>query len=75
MNPTAAIALVRDTFREAIARKIFWGLFGLSTLIIVFFLFVMKIDIVAGATASISLFGLRKDLSLRARHPAFRRCR
>jgi len=61
MNPTAAIALVRDTFREAIARKIFWGLFGLSTLIIVFFLFVMKIDIVAGATASISLFGLRNN--------------
>jgi ABC-type transport system involved in multi-copper enzyme maturation permease subunit len=56
---TASLALVRDTFREAIARKIFWGLFGLSTLMILFFLFVMKIDIVAGATASISLFGLQ----------------
>jgi len=56
----ASMALVRDTFREAIARKIFWGLFGLSTLMILFFLFVMKIDIVAGATASISLFGFRQ---------------
>jgi len=55
----ASIALIRDTFREAIARKIFWGLFGLSSLMILFFLFVMKIDIVAGATASISLFGLQ----------------
>ena len=56
---TATLALIRDTFREAIARKIFWGLFGLSTLMILFFLFVMKIDIVAGATASISLFGFQ----------------
>jgi ABC-type transport system involved in multi-copper enzyme maturation permease subunit len=54
---TTTLALIRDTFREAIARKIFWGLFGLSSLMILFFLFVMKIDIVAGATASISLFG------------------
>jgi ABC-type transport system involved in multi-copper enzyme maturation permease subunit len=56
---TATLALIRDTFREAIARKIFWGLFGLSSLMILFFLFVMKIDIVAGATASISLFGFQ----------------
>jgi ABC-type transport system involved in multi-copper enzyme maturation permease subunit len=60
MNRTAGMALIRDTFREAIARKIFWGLFGLSSLMILFFLFVMKIDIVAGATASISLFGFRQ---------------
>ncbi len=57
MNPTATAALLRDTFREAMARKIFWGLFGLSTLLILFFLFVLKIDIVEGATATISLFG------------------
>jgi ABC-type transport system involved in multi-copper enzyme maturation permease subunit len=50
-------ALVRDTFREALARKIFWGLFGLSTAMIAFFLFIMKIDVVEGATATISLFG------------------
>ncbi|HTW63108.1 MAG TPA: ABC transporter permease subunit [Bryobacteraceae bacterium] len=51
------LALIRDTFREALARKIFWVLFGLSTLMILFFLFLLKIDIVAGATATVSLFG------------------
>lgn len=50
-------AIVRDTFREAFARKIFWGLFALSTLMILFFLFIMKIDIVEGATATLTLFG------------------
>jgi ABC-2 type transport system permease protein len=51
------LALIRDTFREALARKIFWVLFGLSALLIVFFLFILRIDIVAGATATVSLFG------------------
>lgn len=50
-------ALIRDTFREAFARKIFWGLFGLSTLMILFFLFILKIDVVEGAMATITLFG------------------
>src|SRR5687768_1634690 len=50
-------ALVRDTFREAFARKIFWGLFGFSTLLILFFIFIMRIDVVEGALATISLFG------------------
>ncbi len=54
---TATIALIRDTFREALARKIFWGLFGLSTAMILFFLFLLKIDIVEGAMATVSLFG------------------
>lgn len=54
---TGTIALIYDTFREAFARKIFWGLFGLSTLMILFFLFIMRIDIVEGATATLSLFG------------------
>ncbi len=57
MNARATLALLADTFREALARKIFWGLFGLSALLITFFLFVMKIDVVAGATATVSLFG------------------
>ena len=52
---TITAALIRDTFREAFARKIFWGLFGLSTLMILFFLFIMKIDIVEGATATLTL--------------------
>jgi len=50
-------ALIRDTFREALARKIFWGLFGLSLVMILFFLFILKIDIVEGGVATVSLFG------------------
>lgn len=46
---SATVALVRDTFQEARARWLFWGLFGLSTLLICIFLFVLKIDVVAGA--------------------------
>lgn len=53
----ATVALIRDTFREALARKIFWGLFGLSAVMILFFLFLLKIDIVEGAVATVSLFG------------------
>jgi ABC-type transport system involved in multi-copper enzyme maturation permease subunit len=56
-NARAAVALLVDTFREAFARKIFWGLFGLSTAMILFFLFILKIDIVEGTLATISLFG------------------
>jgi ABC-2 type transport system permease protein len=50
-------ALVKDTFREAFARKIFLGLFVLATLFILFFLFILKIDLVQGATATVTLFG------------------
>ena len=55
------MALIRDTFREAFARKIFWGLFGLSLLMVLFFLFLLKIDIVEGAVATVSLFGRTAD--------------
>ena len=51
------LALVRDTFREAFARKIFWGFFGCSSAVILFFIFLMKIDVVEGALATVSLFG------------------
>ena len=51
------LALIRDTFREAFARKIFWGLFGLSTLMILFFLFLLRIDLVEGGMATLSVFG------------------
>ncbi len=47
-------ALIRDTFQEARARWLFWGLFGLSTLLILLFLFALKIDLMAGA---VSLMG------------------
>lgn len=57
MNAIVTAALIRDTFREAMARKIFWGLFGLSTLMILFFLFILKIDVVEGAVATLTLFG------------------
>ncbi len=56
-SSTATVALIRDTFREAFARKIIWGFFGCSTMIILFFLFLMKIDVVEGALATVSLFG------------------
>src|SRR6202040_1572493 len=56
-NFLATAALVRDTFREAFARKIFWGFFGCSTAVILFFIFLMKIDVVEGALATVSLFG------------------
>src|SRR5215471_14337112 len=60
MNSNAiavTLALVRDTFREAFARKIFWGFFGCSTALILFFIFIMRIDVVQGAIATVSLFG------------------
>jgi ABC-type transport system involved in multi-copper enzyme maturation permease subunit len=50
-------ALIADTFQEASARWLFWGLFGLSTLLIAFFLFILKIDVVQGA---VSLLGIQQ---------------
>ena len=46
----ATLALVRDTFREAFARKIFWGFFGCSTAVILFFIFLVLfvVSLVAG---------------------------
>lgn len=54
---TATGALIRDTFREAMARKIFWGLFALSSFMLLFLLLILKIDLVEGAIATVSLFG------------------
>ena len=51
----ALLPLVADTFQEARARWLFWGLFGLSTFLILIFLFILKIDLVQGA---ISLMGI-----------------
>lgn len=50
-------ALVRDTFRESLARKIFWGFLACSTLLILFFLLALNIDLVEGARAAVTLFG------------------
>ena len=50
MKRTSALrALISDTFQEARARWLFWGLFALSSLLIAIFLFVLKIDLVQGA--------------------------
>jgi ABC-type transport system involved in multi-copper enzyme maturation permease subunit len=49
------LALLFDTFQEARARWLFWGLFGLSSLLIAIFLFVLRIDLVQGA---ISFMGI-----------------
>jgi len=54
-NGRILLALIEDTFQEARARWLFWGLFALSTLLILLFLFVLKIDLVEGA---VSLFGI-----------------
>ncbi|MBV9083865.1 MAG: ABC transporter permease subunit [Acidobacteriaceae bacterium] len=47
--------LISDTFQEARARWLFWGLFGLSTLLICLFLFVLNIDLVQGAAATVQI--------------------
>jgi len=51
------VVLFRDTIHEAFLCWVFWGLFGLSTAMMLFFLFLMRIDVVEGARATISLFG------------------
>jgi len=57
MNSRQALAVVRDTVREAAARWVFWGLYGLSTALILFFLFLLRIDVIEGARATVTLFG------------------
>jgi ABC-type transport system involved in multi-copper enzyme maturation permease subunit len=56
-------ALIADTFQEARARWLFWGLFALSTLLICIFLFALKIDLVQGA---ISFMGVQNG-----NHPVY----
>jgi len=51
------LALILDTFQEARARWLFWGLFALSSLLIAIFLFVLRIDVVQGA---VSLMGIER---------------
>src|SRR5580692_2232816 len=57
MIMNATVALVRDTFREAFARRIFWGFFGCCTALLLFLLFIMRIDVVQGAIATVTIFG------------------
>lgn len=60
------IALIRDTFQEARARWLFWGLFGLSTLLILIFLFVLKIDLVEGAVSVMGVQGTTQAVTIQA---------
>jgi ABC-type transport system involved in multi-copper enzyme maturation permease subunit len=53
----ATLALIEDTFREAFARRIFWGFFGCSTALLAFLIFIMRVDVVEGALATVSIFG------------------
>jgi ABC-2 type transport system permease protein len=48
-------ALIADTFQEALARWLFWGLFALSTLLILLFLFVLQVDVAAGAISALGV--------------------
>ncbi len=49
------LALIADTFEEARARWLFWGLFGLSTLLIALFLFALNVDLSVGAVSFMQL--------------------
>jgi ABC-2 type transport system permease protein len=57
MGAIQMLALVRDTFRESLARKIFWGFLGCSTALILFFSLALNIDLVEGAMAAVTIFG------------------
>src|SRR4051812_8406389 len=57
MNFSATEALIRDTFREAFARRIFWGFFGCCSVLLLFLIFILRVDVVAGALATVSIFG------------------
>ena len=60
MNGTSlnsTLALIKDTFREAFARRIFWGFFGCCSALLLFLTFIMRIDVVEGAIATVTLFG------------------
>ncbi len=48
-------ALIADTFQEARARWLFGGLFAISTLLILLFLFVLQIDLAAGAVSMLGV--------------------
>jgi ABC-type transport system involved in multi-copper enzyme maturation permease subunit len=53
----ATVALILDTFREAFARRIFWGFFACCTLLLLFLTFILRIDVVQGAVATVTVFG------------------
>jgi ABC-type transport system involved in multi-copper enzyme maturation permease subunit len=62
MNPRVYSALIADTFQEAMARWLFWGLFALSTLLVLIFLFVLRIDLVQGAISVTGVSGSTREV-------------
>jgi ABC-2 type transport system permease protein len=62
---TVLAALISDTFQEARARWLFWGLFGLSTLLIAIFLFVLRIDVVQGAISLMEVRSTSRSIDIR----------
>lgn len=62
-RPGVLFALIADTFQEASARWLFWGLFGLSTLLVGIFLFVLNIDIVQGAKVTLEIGTASRGIS------------
>jgi ABC-type transport system involved in multi-copper enzyme maturation permease subunit len=52
-------ALIADTFQEARARWLFWGMFALSTLLMLIFLFALQIDL---AESAISFMGVQSTV-------------
>jgi ABC-2 type transport system permease protein len=58
-------ALVSDTFQEARARWLFWGLFGLSTLLVAIFLFALRIDVVQGAISFMDIQSTSRSIDIR----------
>lgn len=55
-------ALVWDTFQEARARWLFWGLFALSTLLVSIFLFVLQVDLAEGAISLLGIQGTERHI-------------
>jgi ABC-type transport system involved in multi-copper enzyme maturation permease subunit len=53
----ATFALIRDTFREAFARRIFWGFFGCCSALLLFLLLVTRVDVNVGGLPSASDIG------------------
>ncbi|MDZ7637934.1 MAG: hypothetical protein U5J83_06745 [Bryobacterales bacterium] len=51
------LAIMEDTIHEAFTRRLVWAIYGSTAFILLFLLFVLEIDIVTGAKATISLFG------------------
>jgi len=55
------LALIENTLRESMAKKVFIGFFAISTITLLIFIFVINLDIVDGAFAVVNVFGQELD--------------